>query len=111
MEGNDARVPTYRNRAVIFLVQKTFVFKICLSKNILVQRSLSFPKTLGQTKFWLKNLEEVICRINPANSDLFAGLIRQIVTYLPDNQGHEKRGGSHGQKFLIFYPRYELLKK
>ena len=29
-------------------------------------------------------MEEVICRINPANSDLFAGLIRQIVTYLPD---------------------------
>ena len=31
-----------------------------------------------------KMLEEVICRINPANSDLFAGLIRQIVSYLPD---------------------------
>ena len=29
-------------------------------------------------------MEEVICRINPANSDLFAGLIRQIVAYLPD---------------------------
>ena len=28
--------------------------------------------------------EEVICRINLANSDLFVGLIRQIVTYLPD---------------------------
>ena len=27
--------------------------------------------------------EEVICRINPANSYLFAGLIRQIVPYLP----------------------------
>ena len=40
-------------------------------------------------KFWLMNCsvslkEEVICRINPANSDLFAGLIRQIVSYLPD---------------------------
>ena len=30
------------------------------------------------------NMEEVICRINPANSALFAGLIRQIVAYLPD---------------------------
>ena len=29
-------------------------------------------------------MEEVICRINPANSALFAGLIRQIVPYLPD---------------------------
>ena len=29
-------------------------------------------------------LEEVICRSNPANSALFAGLIRQIVSYLPD---------------------------
>ena len=29
-------------------------------------------------------MEEVICWINPANSDLFAGLIRQIVAYLPD---------------------------
>ena len=32
----------------------------------------------------LKQKEEVICRTNPANSDLFAGLIRQIVAYLPD---------------------------
>ena len=30
----------------------------------------------------LYDKEEVI---NPANSDLFAGLIRQIVAYLPDN--------------------------
>ena len=29
-------------------------------------------------------MEEVICRINPANSALFAGLFRQIVSYLPD---------------------------
>ena len=29
-------------------------------------------------------MEEVICRINPANSALFAGLIWQIVFYLPD---------------------------
>ena len=52
--------------------------------------------------------------INPANSDLFAGfllaniiifagVIRQIVTYyLPDNQGFGKRGGSHACKFSIF---------
>ena len=39
------------------------------------------------------------CRINPANSVLFSRLIRQIVTYLPDNQNHEKRVGSHAQKF------------
>ena len=32
-------------------------------------------------------LEEVICRINLANSDLFAGLIWQIVAYLPDLSG------------------------
>ena len=31
-----------------------------------------------------KKKEEVICWIHPANSDLFAGLIRQIVAYLPD---------------------------
>ena len=46
-------------------------------------------------------MEEVICRINPANSDLFARLnpansilfaelIWQIVTYMPDNQDLEK---------------------
>ena len=48
--------------------------------------------------------EEVIFQINPANSNLFAGLIRQIatnfglirqiVTYLPDNQDLEKKGVS-----------------
>ena len=27
-------------------------------------------------------MEEVICRINPANSDLFAGLIQNIVAWL-----------------------------
>ena len=51
-------------------------------------------------------MEEVICQINQTNSDLFAGLIRQIVAYLPDfilqivtyllnNQSLGKRGGSH----------------
>ena len=32
-------------------------------------------------------MEEVICGINPANSDLFARLIWQIVTYLTDLLG------------------------
>ena len=31
-----------------------------------------------------EKIEEVICRINPANSVLFAGLIWQIMSYLPD---------------------------
>ena len=74
-------------------------------------------------------MEEVICRINPANSDLFARynlassflfsrLIWQIVTYLPDNQDLEKGeapmifilNGFYGQKnyrrqclFFSFY--------
>ena len=38
----------------------------------------------GGKRAALKHLEEVICRINSANSALFAGLIRQIVPYLPD---------------------------
>ena len=29
-------------------------------------------------------MEEVICLINPANSNLFAGLIQQILAYLPE---------------------------
>ena len=29
-------------------------------------------------------MKEVFCRINLANSSLFAGLIRQVVSYLPD---------------------------
>ena len=37
----------------------------------------------------LKVMEEVICRINPANSDIFAGLIWQIMTYLPDQSGKQ----------------------
>ena len=42
-------------------------------------------KLEGLEILWLNILmEEVICRINPANSALFAGLIRQIVPYLPD---------------------------
>ena len=72
--------------------------KICLKRSVFAifnERKLVLG--LAHVKVKVSVKEEVICRINPANSNLFAGLIRQIVTYLPDNRGHEKRGGSHGQ--------------
>ena len=40
-----------------------------------------YPRHLGKASSFK---EEVICRINQANSALFAGLIWQIVSYLPD---------------------------
>ena len=44
----------------------------------------------------------LFARWSPANSILFAGLIRQIETYFPDNQDFEKRGGSVALIFCIF---------
>ena len=44
----------------------------------------------------IKLMEEVICRINPANSALFAGLIRQIVSYLRDYENEVLQGYIYG---------------
>ena len=88
-----------------------FVSEIIFNqKSIIGGKLLKLSKPIEQMKqFWKyialirvitvfdKFMEEVICRINPANSDLFAGLIWQIVAYLPDYQGQEKRGGSHSR--------------
>ena len=41
---------------------------------------------------------------NPANGDFLAGLIRQMVTYLQDNQGLGKGGCSNAYKFSILNP-------
>ena len=38
------------------------------------------------------------------DSNLFTGLIQQIGTYLPDNQGLGKREGSHTWLFSILKP-------
>ena len=50
--------------------------------SIFTSRYFKVPIRQGGRLFSIN--EEVICRINPANSDLFAGLIRQIVSYLQD---------------------------
>ena len=57
-------------------------------------------------KWWLicqilSNKYYLICRINPANRELFAGVIQQIVTYFPDNQDLGKRKGSHAYFFYF----------
>ena len=53
-------------------------------------------------------LEEVICRINPANSDLFAGLIRQIVSYLPDyNPANSDLFAGLIRQIVAYLPDYE----
>ena len=39
--------------------------------------------------------EEVFCRIDPANSSLFDGLIRQIVPYLPDYKNFRSCKGTY----------------
>ena len=44
----------------------------------------------------IKLMEEVICWINPANNALFAGLIRQIVSYLPDYENLRSGKGTYG---------------
>ena len=54
-------------------------------------------------KFFPIFMEEFICRINPANSDLFVRLIWQIVTYLPNNQS------LYNSKYKIF--DLEIFKK
>ena len=67
-------------------------------------------------------MEEVICRINPANSDLFARLnpansilfaelIWQIVTYMPDNQDLEKREAPMHKYFRVLTLKMDSLAK
>ena len=73
---------TFTDRSTPFLYKKVkFTRRIGLKcpKSYKITK-----KVVTLTHHTFIKMEEVICRINPANSNLFAGLIRQIVAYLPD---------------------------